>query len=95
MCIALDRLCAAIQEEPGDSDWVYLGEGMECAAGDLLVGAYWALTEWHGGQSSPEYATLCNIGRIFSPGMTIGPEPESPEWVAYEAVSDYFGHANR
>jgi hypothetical protein len=55
-----------------------------------LVGAYWALTEWHGGQWSVEYRALCTIGRIFKPGMTNGPEPDTGESVAYELIGAHF-----
>jgi len=85
------ELCDEINAFDGDTeDWVYIGEFVECTVSDFLIGAYWALTEWHGGQYSDSYAAMCAIGTIFSPGMTSGPESESCEYDAYEAVGAYF-----
>ena len=64
-------------------DWG-LGEWNEADLAALVVGAYWSLTQWHAGQSSPSYAALCSLGRVFSPGMTSGPEEGSGEFCAYE-----------
>ena len=93
---ALITLSRAITEEE-ETDWS-LGEFLECSLDSLIVGAYWSLTEWHGGQSSPEYAALCALGCIFSPGMSSPPEnyEDGPEWEAYEACNRWFEsrHAN-
>lgn len=70
--------------------WGSLGECSEAALGDLIVGAYWACSEWHGGQFSDTYAALCSLGQVFSPGMCDGPEPDSGEFTAYEMVSAWF-----
>jgi hypothetical protein len=95
LCAALVELAAAIDEEPeSEGGWIYLGEGDECTASDLVIGAYWALTEWYAGQNSPEYAAMCALGRIFSPGMSSGPEEGSGEMVAYEQVDAYFRAKN-
>jgi hypothetical protein len=51
---ALIDLAHAIKAE-AETDWS-LGEFLECSLDSLIVGAYWSLTEWHGGQSSPEPA---------------------------------------
>lgn len=90
LCEALIELCDAIDTED-ETNWD-LGEFLDCSLGDLLPGAYWALTEWHGGQSSPEYRALCAIGGIFSPGMSCPPKEEdgSGEFTAYELVGKYF-----
>ena len=83
------ELCQAINGED-ETNW-YLGEGLECSLSDLIPGAYWSLTEWHGGQWSEEYAALCALGSIFSPGMTCPPESgEYPEWTAYDACNRWF-----
>jgi hypothetical protein len=88
----LITLAQSIRENEPDSEgyWLYLGEGEEFTCSDLIVGAYWALAEWHGGQNDPTYAALCELGRIFSPVMTDGPEPDSSEECAYQAVSDWY-----
>lgn len=63
-------------------------EGIEYGAStpDILIGAYWFCSDYHGGQSSDEYALLCRIGEIYQPGMTAGPEPESSEEDTYHAL---------
>ena len=70
--------------------WCSLGEFSEACLGDLIVGAYWACTEWHSGQSSDTYAALCALGQVFSPGMTCNPEPDTSEMIAYELICDWF-----
>lgn len=89
---ALIALVEAIEGEDSDNDaWLYLGEGGDCCLSDFIPGAYWALTEWHAGQFSPEYAAMCALGRIFSPGMTCAPDSEDePEYTGYRAVCEYF-----
>lgn len=89
LCDAINKLCDAVNETD-DDDWVYIGERGECSVPDFLIGAYWALTEWHSGQSSPEYAAMCAIGAIYKPNMANGPEPESSEVTAYDMASEYF-----
>lgn len=67
-----------------------IGEYDECGGVySMLIGAYWTMTDWYGGMHSPEYAALCAIGRVFDPGMTSGPEPESGEQIAYDMLSEY------
>ena len=67
-------------------DWCCIGECEAYSVDSLIVGAYWALSEWHGGQASDSYATLCALGGIFHPGMTDGPEEGTAEELAYEDV---------
>ena len=92
---AIIALCDEIEREEPESDWVNLGEGLEVCAGDLLVGFYWALSHWHGGQHSPEYRALSAVGNIFQPGMTDGPEPESSEQIAYDQADEWFRNRNK
>lgn len=87
---ALIELGNAVKENETDESLWSLGEFSECDVGSLISGAYWALTEWHGGQSSQSYAAMCALGRVFSPGHTSGPEPESSEEIAYQIVGDWF-----
>ena len=96
LCAALIELCDAINAHEGETNWS-LGECCECSLSDLLPGAYWALTEWHGGQSSDEYRAFCAIGSIFSPGMSGPPDEEEGggERAAYELVSAYFERKNK
>jgi len=68
------NICEAINAVPGDEeiDWS-MGEDLYTTLDDLIVGAYWHYTEWHGGERSNSYKALCALGSIFTPGMT---EPE-------------------
>jgi hypothetical protein len=81
-------LCAAIKAED-ETDW-YMNECGECTLDEFIIGAFWSFAQWHGGQSSPEYAALCALGDIFSPGMSSGPEDDTGEQYAFEACNEYF-----
>lgn len=86
---ALIDLCDAIKSEE-ETDW-NIGEFEQSALSDLIPGAYWALSEWHSGQSSLRYAALCQLGSIFQQGMTSAPtEDMCGEYCAYELVSKYY-----
>ena len=92
---ALIDLCEAVDAVDHTDDatefmWDSIGEHTEAPLGDLIVGAFWTLTEWHAGQSSPEYAALSALGNVFSPGCGCGPEPESGEATVYEMLSAWF-----
>jgi hypothetical protein len=89
---ALIALAQAVHDYDGETEsmWGTIGEHTECPLGDLLVGAYWALTEWHGGQSSDTYAAMCAVGRVFNPGCCDGPEPDSGEESVYQMINAYF-----
>lgn len=76
-------------ELPG-SIWCDLGEFSEACLGDLVVGGYWACSEWHSGQFSDTYAALCSLGEVFSPGMSDTPDPEESEFTAYELIGEWF-----
>jgi hypothetical protein len=95
LCEALIELCDAINAEE-ETNW-YLGECADCCLDDLLIGAYWSLTEWHAGQWSIEYRALCAIGSIFKPGMSGPPTEEDGggERIAYEMVGEYFERRNK
>ena len=87
---ALTVLGNALADHDGEIDWS-LGEFGECTLDSLVVGAYWALTEWHGGQSSQSYAAMCALGRVFSPGHTCAPDSEDQsEFYPYQAVGEWF-----
>lgn len=93
LCQALIDLCAAIKAEE-ETNWS-LGECGECTLDSLLVGAYWSLTEWHAGQNSAEYAALCAIGSIFSPGSTSTPSEDDNEFIPYSAIGEYFAENSK
>jgi hypothetical protein len=91
LCESIINLCKAINAFDGDTEgWAYIGEYTECTVSDFLVGAYWALADWHDGQWSDSYEAMCAVGTIFSPGMSSGPEPKTSEYEAYCAIDDYF-----
>ena len=62
------------------------GEGGEFCLDDLIIGAYWHYTEWHGGQWSKGYAALSALGQVFSPGMSY-PENNSA-YMLLDAMAD-------
>jgi hypothetical protein len=72
-----------------DTDWS-IGEYTEASLDSLVIGAYWSLSEWYSGQGSLEYQALCQLGRIFKPGMTCAPTPEDSEYTAYELIGEYY-----
>ena len=83
---ALELLGNAVHSYDGETeDWLYLND---CSYGvdSFIVGGYWHLTEWHGGQWSDTYRAMCSLGTVFSPGMTDGPEPESCEQDIYKML---------
>ena len=91
LCEELLALVKAVNEEESLDEFIFdMGEGGECCLGDLIVGAFWAFQEWHGGQDSKEYAVMCELGSIFNPGMANGPEEDSPEETAYEQINQWF-----
>lgn len=83
----ISELSNVIADYEGETETIwYLGEHGDYTLDALLVGAYWHLTCWHGGQDSKSYAALCAIGRVFNPGMTNGPEDESSEKDIYDTL---------
>jgi hypothetical protein len=92
---ALLDLCEAVEDiDHTDDDtehmWGTIGEHTEAPLGDMIAGAFWTLTGWHAGQSSPEYAALSALGQIYSPGCCRGPEPDSSEAIAAEMFAAWF-----
>ena len=89
--IALRTICSKIEAlEPDCDDWLYFGEGSDCALSDFIVAAYWACVDCHGGQESDTYATMCALGSIFSPSMSsLEDDPESSEKFAYDQICGY------
>jgi len=67
----ITKLADAIHDYDGDTESIwYIGEYGNCYMVDLIVGAYWHYSEWHGGMFSQGYAALSSLGRIFDPGMS-------------------------
>jgi len=84
ICDALVNICMSIIAEE-ETDWG-IGENGEFTLDALIVGAYWAMTHCHGGQSSPEYATRCAISAIFSPGCECEPVKGTSERDVYDTI---------
>jgi len=80
-------LCDAINTEK-ETNWC-LGECGEFTLDSFIVGAYWAFNEWHGGQASKTYKTLCMLGSIFSPNMSTL-EDNTNEKDVYDSINEYF-----
>jgi hypothetical protein len=89
-------LANRIHEYNDDSEslW-YIGEFMESSLGDMIVGAYWHYSEWYSGQWSDEYATLCALGNVFSPGCTSAPKRGDSEYDTYRALGKMARKANK
>lgn len=79
---ALELLANTLNSTETDETVWYLGE-FDVSLDALIVGGYWHLVEWHAGQWSDQYRAMCALGRIFKPGMTDGPEPDSSEMDVY------------
>ena len=47
---------------------------------DVLTGAYWHYTQWHGGQWSQGYSALSAIGQVFDPGMSCPPDGDDSDF---------------
>ena len=88
---ALERLAIEVHATETDCDVWSIGEFGNATLDSLIVGAYWFLGDYHGGQGSAEYRVLSGLGSIYSPGMTEGPEEDSSEKYVYEALESKRG----
>jgi len=83
----LISLAEMVQEtETGEFTLQEIGEFNEACLADLIIGAFWHFTEWHGGQNSKGYRAYSAISCLYSPGMQPGPEPDTGEYSAYEML---------
>lgn len=85
----LIELAKAVAVDQSEDKWS-LGECLECDLASFIIGAYWSLVEWHGGQSSIEYVAMCSLGAIYKPNMANGPEEDTSEQTAYEQCNEWF-----
>jgi len=85
--VALERLAEEVHSTDTDESIWYLGES-EVPLTDILVGAYWFLVDYHGGQGSDEYRVSCVIGKVYSPGIESGPTEGTGESDTYSALED-------
>lgn len=89
---AIERLCAEILKTETDETVWYIGESGAATLDSVIVGSFWFMTDYHGGQDSLEYRVYSRLGEIFKPGMTSGPEPESSESDVYEQLKQKSGY---
>jgi hypothetical protein len=80
--VELSNMCLHYQGD--NDDWLYIGQDDCVSVSDLIPAAYWHLTEWHNGKDL--YDALCQLGKMFNPGMSAGPEDETSEKDAYEEL---------
>ena len=72
------------ENETSEETW-WIGEhGYLSGLSEVVVGAFWHYTEWHGGQSSIGYRALSALGRWYEPNMS-SPEPEN---YTYQLLND-------
>lgn len=83
---AIEKLAQEVVDTDTDENVWSLGETGPASLDSVIVGAYWFLTDYHGGQDSLEYKVLSRLGEIYSPGMEDGPMEDSSEQDVYEAL---------
>jgi hypothetical protein len=86
-----ERLLAltdAIKEDE-ETNW-FLGECSEACLADLVIGAFWSLTENSGGQTSDTYRALSALGDIYFPKMSSAPKENESSFTAYELINAYY-----
>jgi hypothetical protein len=83
---AIRRLTQEVLHTETDESVWWIGESGECTLDTLIAGSFWFLSDYHAGQFSLEYSVLCQLGDVFKPGMTSGPEPGSSEVAVYEML---------
>ena len=86
--IAIGKLADMVADSgEGENIW-YLSDDYPTA--DILIGAYWFCSHYHGGQRSPEYLILSKIGRVYSPAkLARGPKPDSVESDTYQNLENF------
>ena len=78
---------AITKTETESREW-FLGEDYGFTMADLMIGAYYALSELHGGQYSDTYAALCALGAMYQPNAYGSSyERDTGEETVYEAIS--------
>ena len=84
---AITMLSDGVLEYTGDSENLWYMETLHyCDIGSILVGAYWHSIDWQ----SPNEGTLMkmqiSLGRLYTPNMVSGLEPESCEHDVYDSL---------
>jgi len=86
------KLADVVHNTETDETVWYIGKSSDCTLDSMIVGAYWFMADYHGGQASQEYRVLSALGEIFRPGCECGPEDESTEKDVYEALEEKSGY---
>jgi glutathione S-transferase len=89
----LIKLADTIMASDTSEETWWLGD--DYSLPDVLVGAYWHYTEWHGGQWSQGYSALSAIGQVFDPGMNCLDDDNYSEMDIYSALNDMAQEANQ
>jgi hypothetical protein len=85
-CNDIVNLCQTLNSEETDEFiWHSIGEFGEFCLSDLIIGAYWHFTEWHGGQASKSYLALSSLGTIVTPNYS-QLEEDAPEALVFEIL---------
>jgi len=66
----IDSLAQAVIDTETDEFVWDIGEFQINSLDQVIIGAFWFLSEHHKGQDSREYQVLSTLGEIFSPGMS-------------------------
>ena len=85
--LSVEKLANLIADTETDETVWYLGE-FDLDLGSLIAGAFWHFAEHSKGQWSDEYRTYCALSRVFNPGMTSGPEPDTTEFDFYQQLNE-------
>lgn len=83
---SIEELATEIINTDTDEDVWYIEN--DITLDSLIVGSYWFLADYHGGQDSLEYRVLSALGNIYKPGMSDGPEPDSSEELVYNTLEE-------
>lgn len=85
--LEIEKLCNLIIEtETEESVW-NIGEYDEACLSDLISGAFWFFTDYHGGEFSLEYRVFSRLGEIFKPNCSTL-EEDCPEHEVYQMLEE-------
>ncbi len=81
-------LCDLINASEHDDSLWCIGENKSASLDDLLIGAYWHFSEWHGGLNHKSYSVLCAIGSIYEPNCASLDEDNYGEFATYTQLNE-------
>lgn len=83
----LIKLANVLADSDTDESTWWIGESGYFNLSDLIEGAYWHYTEWHGGESSKGYAALSALDQVFQPNMEM-PDDENPVYQSLNEIAE-------